>query len=163
MPAARRIGLERPCRRRRAPAALGLRGALIAAKHPQLARRRAPTVVEALLASALAAAALARGGHPAAAAATAALLVLSRHVGLRLAALPMKMRLAAPAPPNLRVSLDEPALAAGRSETARWLGLCALHAAGPSFWLGLSFEVGMLAAVLERPCARVAQLRGGAR
>ena len=28
----------------------------------------------------------------------------------------------------------------------------------PSFWLGLSFEVGMLAAVLERPCARAAQL-----
>ena len=33
-----------------------------------------------------------------------------------------------------------------------------MHAAGPSFWLGLSFEVGMLAAVLERPCARAAQL-----
>ena len=138
----------------------GYAGALIAAKHPQLARRRAPTVVEALLASALAAAALARGGHPAAAAAAAALILVVCHVGLRLAALPMKMRLAAYAPPNLRVSLDEPALAAnfGRSETARWLGLCALHAAGPSFWLGLSFEVGMLAAVLERPCARAAQL-----
>ena len=44
------------------------------------------------------------------------------------------------------------------ADPRRAAGRRAAHAAGPSFWLGLSFEVGMLAAVLERPCARAAQL-----